>query len=208
MKYKEFIKSIQLDGEEWRDVVGFEEWYAVSSFGRVLRKYTARPRSDGHNTAVTYPKILTPTIQHKRKKQYYYVTLSVLNKRYRMLVHRMVAMAFVENPFNRTEVDHIDGDGLNNSASNLRWCNRSENNMNPIARERQAASHTGKQMATLWQPIVCISKNGAVAHYKSIAEAEKDGYCRSSIFDSIKHPNRPIRKRRWMYLSDYESLTS
>lgn len=206
MTNKEFIKAISLEGEKWRDVVGFEEWYAISSFGRIMRKYTEKPRSDGHNTAVTYPKILTPTIMHRRKQRYCYVTLSVLNKRYRMLVHRMVAMAFVENPLNRLEIDHIDGNGLNNVASNLRWCSRSENNMNPIARRRQAESHTGKQQHTLWKPVVCIPKKGAVIHYKSVAEAEKDGYQRSSIFDSIKHPNRPVRKRRWMYLEDYESL--
>ena len=208
MKNKEFIKSVSLDGEEWRDVVGFEDFYMVSSLGRIMRKFTSRPRIDGRNTAVTYPKILTPTIHHARKQSYYYVTLSVFNKRYRMLVHRMVAMAFIQNPLNRPEIDHIDGNGLNNAISNLRWCSRSENNMNPIARKRQSESHSGKQQPTLWVPIVCISRNGTVTFYKSVSEAEKDGFQRSSIFYSINHPDKPVRKRQWMRLEDYESLVN
>lgn len=208
MKNKEFIKSVSLDGEEWRDVVGFEDFYMVSSLGRIMRKFTSRPRIDGRNTAVTYPKILTPTIHHARKQNYYYVTLSVFNKRYRMLVHRIVAMAFIQNPLNRPEIDHIDGNGLNNAVSNLRWCSRSENNMNPIARKRQSDSHTGKQQPTLWVPVVCISKNGMVTYYKSMSEAVMNGFRRSAIIDSIKHPNRPIRKRQWMRLEDYESLVN
>lgn len=208
MKNKEFIKSVSLDGEEWRDVVGFEDFYMVSSLGRIMRKFTSRPRIDGRNTAVTYPKILTPTVQRNRKQNYYYVTLSVSNKRYRMLVHRIVAMAFIQNPLNRPEIDHIDGNGLNNAASNLRWCSRSENNMNPIARKRQSESHTGKQQPQLWMPVVCISKNGMVTYYKSMSEAVMNGFQRSAIIDSIKHPNRPIRKRQWMRLEDYESLVN
>lgn len=208
MENKEFIKSISLDGEEWRDVVGFEGFYMVSSLGRIMRKFTSCQRINGHGRAVTYPKILTPTIQRNRKQNYYYVTLSKSNKRYRMLVHRIVAMAFISNQLNRPEVDHIDGNGLNNNASNLRWCNRSENNMNPIARKRQAVSHTGKQQPQLWVPVVCISKSGTVTFYKSVSEAEKDGFQRSSIFYSINHPDKPIRKRQWMRLEDYESLVN
>lgn len=208
MTNEEFIKSISLEGEEWRDVVGFEDFYMVSTFGRIMRKFTSRPRIDGRNTAVTQPRLLTPTIMKCRKQRYFYVTLSVYNKRYRMFVHRMVALAFVRNPLDRPEIDHIDGDGLNNVASNLRWCNRSENNMNPIARKRQAKSHIGKEMSTLWKPIVCISTDGTITHYKSITEAGKYGFRRSSIIDSIKHPNRPVRKRQWMYLSDYEHLVN
>lgn len=206
MTNQEFIESIRLEGEEWCDAVGFEDFYMVSTFGRIMRKFTSMPRIDKHNTAVTQPRLLTPTIAKHRKQRYYYVTLSVHNKRYRMLVHRMIAMAFVVNPLNRPEIDHIDGNGLNNIASNLRWCNRSENNMNPIAIKRQSESHIGKVLPMCWKPVVCVSKDGTITHYKSMSDAEKDGFRRSSIINSIKHPNRPIRKRRWMYLSDYKTL--
>ena len=42
-----------------------------------------------------------------------------LDKQYR--VHRLVALAFIENPENKPEVDHIDGDKRNNKVDNLRW---------------------------------------------------------------------------------------
>lgn len=54
-----------------------------------------------------------------------------------MAVHRLVAMAFVPNPDNKPYVDHIDGNRLNNDASNLRWVNAAENSHNPITKQRQ-----------------------------------------------------------------------
>lgn len=208
MTNQEFIESIRLEGEEWRDVVGYENHYMVSSFGRVIRKYTSLPRSDGHNTAVTYPRLLRQTIRKCRKQRYYYVTLSANNKQRKMLVHKIVALAFIPNPLSKTEIDHIDGNGLNNHISNLRWCTHSENNMNPIARRRQSESHKGKVMSSLWVPVVCISKSGEIKHYRSISEAEKDGFKRNSIISSCRNVGRKIRKRQWMYLSDYENLVS
>ena len=51
-------------------------------------------------------------------------------KRKNELVHRLVALHFIDNPEGKPEVDHIDRDKTNNNAENLRWATRSENNLN------------------------------------------------------------------------------
>lgn len=55
-------------------------------------------------------------------------------------VHRAVAELFIDNPDNKKYVDHIDGNKHNNRIDNLRWVTASENNMNPIWRQRQSES--------------------------------------------------------------------
>lgn len=59
---------------------------------------------------------------------YHYVTLCTSPKlKRKFLVHRLVAEAFIPNPENKPEVNHIDGDKNNNCVSNLEWVSRSEN---------------------------------------------------------------------------------
>jgi hypothetical protein len=43
------------------------------------------------------------------------------------LVHRILATCFIDNPYNKKEVNHVDGNKLNNLLSNLEWCTRAEN---------------------------------------------------------------------------------
>ena len=51
-------------------------------------------------------------------------------------LHRIVAQLFIPNPENKPQVDHIDTDRNNNRVDNLRWVTQSENNLNPITRQR------------------------------------------------------------------------
>lgn len=61
------------------------------------------------------------------KHGYALVDLSVNKKITHKSVHRLVALAFIPNPDNKPEVNHKDGDKLNNSATNLEWSTKSEN---------------------------------------------------------------------------------
>ena len=64
-----------------------------------------------------------------------------------MAVHRLVALAFVPNPENKKYVDHIDGNRLNNDASNLRWVTAKENAANPITLARQKSNRKSHPMS-------------------------------------------------------------
>lgn len=55
----------------------------------------------------------------------------------KMFVHRLVAMNFIENPLNLAEVNHKDGNRLNNHVSNLEWCDRIYNERDLIKRNKE-----------------------------------------------------------------------
>lgn len=105
--------------EIWKAVVGYEDSYEVSNTGKVrsldrknsrgfrIKGVTLRPATSGDG--------------------YLYVALSKNNHSKCIKVHRLVAKAFVNCPEGMYEVNHKDGDKLNNSAANLEWSTRSLN---------------------------------------------------------------------------------
>ena len=99
--------------EEWRTVGGFEKLYEVSNFGRV--------RSLPRNT--TSGKILKLT----KCRGYEYAHLHKNGKSSYPRVHRLVAEAFIPNPGNKPQVNHINGNCYDNRPLNLEWCTCSEN---------------------------------------------------------------------------------
>ena len=112
--------------EEWKDIVGFEGLYKVSTLGRVksLRKN----------------KIMSFTT----RSGYSVLNLRKEGKRYSKQVHRLVADAFIENPQNKPIVNHKDTNRKNNNVNNLEWCTQKENVLFSAykMRHRKAISHT------------------------------------------------------------------
>ena len=94
--------------EMWRDIPGYEGLYQVSNYGNV--------RSMNYNKKLGNIRELK---QKLRDNGYLEVHLSKDSKRKYFLVHRLVAEAFLENPDNKPQVNHIDGDKSNNHVSNL-----------------------------------------------------------------------------------------
>lgn len=202
MTNEEFIKSVTLDGEEWRDVVGYEGYYIVSSFGRVISLSKKVNTHRGYRT--TIPKLLSPS-EH-RKTGYLRVTLSKTGIHSQYLVHRLVATAFIDNKELKPMIDHIDRNKHNNNVSNLRWCTITENMHNPLTIEHCRNMNLGRIYPTLRKPIIAIKDGIVVKQYQSIKDAVNEGFTRCGISNCCAGRDQTHYGYKWMYLSDYENL--
>ena len=105
--------------EIWEDIEGYEGLYRVSNLGRVksLKRNTAKER-----------------IMCNRKDKYGYLYVGLCkngNIKYHK-IHRLVAKAFIPNPNNLPQVNHIDGKKENNTVKNLEWCDASYNQIHAV----------------------------------------------------------------------------
>lgn len=185
MDKETFIASIRLDGETWRDVKGYEGYYVVSSFGRVVSLWRHI--------------ILRPIVLKARKCRYFSVLLHGNDKVERKLIHRLVAEAFLLNPENYPEVDHIDRNGQNNRVENLRWCNRKMNMANKETRKVLATCHDGHDGSYRWRPILQIKDGEIIKNYKNIKEAEIEGFRGSNITMVCRGVRKSHRGFQWAY---------
>lgn len=108
--------------EIWKDVVGWEGLYQVSNLGRI------RTLPKIHNSI--HPYIAKEKILKffPNKDGYWLVDLVKDRKKTRFQVHRLVALAFIPNPQNKPEVNHINEIKTDNRIENLEWATRTENN--------------------------------------------------------------------------------
>lgn len=205
MTNEEFIASIKLPNEEWRDVVGYEGYYMVSSFGRIISLERHNTRLNGTRYSVKR-RLLKPNTSKHNGILYSYICFRKNCSRIVVGIHRLVAMAFLPNPCNYPEIDHIDRDGTNNNVSNLRWCTRSMNMRN----ERTVIVHkqamTGRKLPSLRKPVVKLKHGVLEKTYDSVTEASKDGYSISAIVRVCKNRGHTHKGFKWMYLSQYKSL--
>lgn len=99
--------------EIWKDVVGYEDYFKISSLGNLFSKRTN--------------KILKQHIGKRNRKAVSTRIGGRSGVNICFSIHRLVAEAFIPNPDNKPEVNHIDCDPLNNVVSNLEWATREEN---------------------------------------------------------------------------------
>lgn len=203
MTNKEFLESISLDGEMWKDVVGYEGLYVVSNLGRIvsLSRLVDRKRYK----FISKSKLLNSSLG---KNGYLGVTLcGIDNNQRRKNIHRIVAEAFIPNPNNFIYIDHINTVRTDNKVENLRWCTPSMNNLNPITRSKQSKRKTGKYFGEI-KPVVAVNilDTSKVIFYKSMAETRNDGFIESHV-SSVCRGNRNQHKGyKWYFLPEYEKL--
>ena len=104
--------------EEWKEIEGYEDLYEVSSLGRVRSIEHFVERSDGRSNHIMGHLMR----QFPINSGYLQVHLHKNGVSKGFLVHRLVAMAFVPNPYSFPIVNHKDENRTNNVCSNLEWC--------------------------------------------------------------------------------------
>ena len=143
----------------WKPVEGYEGLYEVSNTGivRSLERF-----DNGVHVPST---VLKPS----KNNRYAYVKLYRHSQHKIFRVHRLVALAFIPNPNNKPQVNHIDGNKMNNDSRNLEWCTQAENNRHAIDTGLQDPS---RMIEATRKKVVQLSKNGEVIKvWRSLTDA-------------------------------------
>ena len=175
------------ESEKYLPIEGFPD-YLITSQGRVL--------------SLKYGKMIELK-QHKNNWGYYYVTLSKNGKLYSKTVHRLVAQAFIPNPDNKPQVNHIDEDISNNHVSNLEWATARENLNHGTRNERASNSVRGEKNPKA-KSVIGFKINGCdMKYYKFIKESEKDGFNPNCISLCCRKINKSHKGFEWFYADEY-----
>ncbi len=116
--------------EVWADIPDYEGLYQVSDSGRV--KSIGRTLSDSKRRCLLRT-ISTSFLKPVLDGKYFRVNLYKNGKRKSVRIHRLKAIAFIPNPLNYPEVNHKDGNTLNNDLRNLEWVTKRENVLHAVS---------------------------------------------------------------------------
>ncbi len=143
--------------EEFRTCIENDN-YSVSNFGRLRNNKTNKMLKGSTGS-----------------RGYVDVIFVMERKRIHKKIHRLVAMAFIPNPEDKKEVDHIDNNKENNNVYNLRWSTRQENGRNTVLAQNNTTGTKGvvyMKDTKRWQAqIKHNGKNIFLGRFKTIEEA-------------------------------------
>lgn len=161
--------------EIWKDLKGYENIYQVSNLGRV--KSLSRYVYNGKGYYLKKEKICC---QRQNKKGYLMVDLVKHGNNISrpFLVHRLVAIAFIENIHSKPQINHIDGNKQNNNVENLEWCDNSQNQKHAYKLGlNKRSENAGREK----RPVCLYNSNmDLIKEFNSIAETTRWLNCASS----------------------------
>lgn len=167
-----------ITNEKWELVKGYTR-YEVSNTGKVRNRYTLELKAT-----------------RKTKTGYMITDLKENGKKQTRYIHRLVAIAFIENPNNLPCINHKDENKENNCVDNLEWCTVAYNNKYGDKETRQKETMTAKCGKKVAQ--IDIKSGEVVAIHKSLMEAAKCvGVTHQAILLGIAKPTHTIKGYKW-----------
>lgn len=175
-----------MEEEIWKDIDGFEGYYQVSNYGRVKRVDRVVVRGNGKSDSAVFHMPERIKELQTQTQGYLHTVLYKDGKYKTKRVNRLVASAFIPNPENKPEVNHIDGNKNNNRVDNLEW-------VTGIKNKRHARKNG--LVKPYKRPVLQIDISGnVVAEYESIKHAStltgiSSGNICTACKDGTKKPN-------------------
>ena len=175
--------------EIWKDIQGYEGLYQVSNLGRVKSlNYHRSGKECILKNCIHTNGYLFVNLCSKRK----------LVKTY--LVHRLVSQAFIENPKNLPQVNHIDEDKHNNCVDNLEWCNSKYNNNYGTHIKRGILTKIKNNCINAPKKIDQYSLDGKfIKTWNSGTDITKNGFNRQNIWKCCNGLRKTSKGYIWKY---------
>ena len=188
---------MKLISELWKDIEGLEGIYQISSKGKV--RSLDRWVTDKNGKKVFWKsQPIKPHPQHKDGSGYLQAVLRMNGKYVHFLIHRLVAKAFIPNPNNLEQVNHIDENKHNNDVNNLEWLSRLDNTRYGTGIDRMAEKHS--------TAIIQLDMNGnLVKEWRSIRQAKMS--VAGGIWSAILKNRRICKGYVWIEKDRYINMT-